>query len=231
MNATTSQIASLALKAALLALLAVPGSAVLLAQSIPATVEDVVKRNDLIVLGRVTKTDPDGVELGESYKMLFTRHAFGVEAYYKGTGSKEISLFTPGGLETQVINGKEHRFWTSVSGAEGTKEGEEFLAFLRAVPGGYVFIEWDGAKYPVTTDPETDERTVGLRLRKKQYMKGSALQGFERLEKMETDPNPATKVQDRLRGTKGMTDIIRVEDLPDRLGEIIRGEGVAQSGP
>jgi len=175
-------------------------------------------------LGRVTKTDPDGVELGESYKMLFTRHTFRVEAYYKGTGSKEISLFTPGGFETQVINGKEHRFWTSVSGAEGTKEGEEFLAFLHAVPGGYVFIEWDGAKYPVTTDPEANERTVGLRLRKKQYMKGFALQGFERLERMETGPNSTSKVEEKLKGSKGQVDVVKVRDLAERLGEILRGE-------
>ena len=75
MNKETRQIASVALKAALLALLAVPGSAVLLSQSIPATVEDVVSESDLIVLGKVTATDPDGVRLGDSWQMLFTRHS------------------------------------------------------------------------------------------------------------------------------------------------------------
>ncbi len=194
------------------------------AQSIPASVEDVAPESNLIVLGRVISTDPDGVEMGGDWKMLFTRHTFRVEAYYKGSGPKEISLFTPGGFETRVVDGKERRLWNQVTGSEQAKDGEEFLAFLRQAPLGYVFAEWDGAKYMVERDSETEERTLHLRLRKKKYMRGLALQGFERLERVEAGPDQTAKVEAKLKGSKSLHDIITVKDLPERLAEIIRGE-------
>ena len=43
------------------------------AQSLPAAVEDVADRSDLIVLGRVTDTAPEGIALGTSWKMGFPR--------------------------------------------------------------------------------------------------------------------------------------------------------------
>ena len=193
------------------------------AQSIPATVEDVVNRSDLIVLGRVTSTDPNGVEVGE-WKQLFTRHTLRVEAYYKGSGPEDISLLTAGGFETRMEGGEPHQFWTQVVGSEQVKVGDEFVGFLRSVLGGYVFIEWDGAKYPVYLDGPEGERKVNLRLRKQKYMKGTALQGFKNLVRIEADPEPAAKVEEKLKGTKGITEVIPLKELRERILEIIRGE-------
>ncbi len=194
-----------------------------MAQTIPATVEDVVSRSDLVVLGRVTATDPNGTEVGPS-KQLFTRHTLKVESYYKGSGGDEISVFTAGGFETRTEGGKDRRLWTQVVGSEQVKDGDEFVAFLKAVPGGFIFLEWDGAKYPVYLDGPDSERKVNLRLRKKKYMKGSALQGFKNLERLEAGPDPAAKVEEKLRGKKGLEDVIPVKDLQERITEIIKGE-------
>ena len=109
MNTQRRRVATRALQAALLALLFVPGTDGIMAQSIPATVEDVVRESDLIVLGKVVSTEPEGVEVEGSYKTVFTRHTFRVESYYKGAGPKEISLLTPGGFQTKKIDGKERR--------------------------------------------------------------------------------------------------------------------------
>jgi hypothetical protein len=207
-------------------LLAGMGIATLLAQSLPSTVEDVVNRSDLIVLGKVTSTDPKVTQIGE-WKLPFTRHVLKVEAYYKGSGPEEVALFTAGGLETRMEGGKERQLWTKVSGSEQVKVGDEFVAFLQAASGGYVFLEWDGAKYPVYLDgPDSEhaERKVNLRLRKQRYMKGTALQGFKNLMRLEGGPDPASKLEEKLQGTKGVDEVIGVKDLRERLSEIIRGE-------
>lgn len=194
-----------------------------LGQSIPATIEDVVGRSDVIVLGRVTATDPNGVELG-GWKQLFTRHTLKVEAYYKGSGPEEVSLFTAGGYETRTESGKERKLWTQVVGSEQVKVGDEFVGFLRSVDGGQVFLEWDGAKYPVYLDGPDSERKVNLRLRKQRYMKGTALQGFKNLARNEAGPDPSAKLEEKLKGTKGLEEVVAVKDLKERIAEIIRGE-------
>ena len=195
-----------------------------LAQSIPATVEDVADRSDLIALGRVTATDPEGVLRGSPWQMVYTRHTFEIETYYKGTGPKSISLYTPGGIRTRIINGEPRRIVSQGSAGEGAEIGEEFLAFLRAAGDGYVFIEWDGAKYSVKTDPETDERYVTLRLRKKKYMQGKALENFKGLEARETIHDAAARIESRLTGTRGIGETVPLGQLRAKILIILRGE-------
>jgi len=194
------------------------------AQSIPATVEDLVPESDLIVLGVVTKTDPEAFEAGDDYKMVFTRHAFRVETYFKGTGPAEISLFTAGGFRTLKINGETKQTYTTVSGSEQVKDGERFIAFLRAGPGGYVFAEWDTAKYPVTKDGTTSGESVTLRLRKRAYLRGSALSSFDRLQQTNPGPDSASKTESNLKGTRGIGETILLRDIRERLTEIVHGE-------
>ena len=107
---------------------------------------------------------------------------------------------------------------------------KEFLAFLRNAPGGYVFAEWDGAKVPIySTDVDSrTERAVNLRLRKKRYMHGTALKGFTNLERMESGTNPAVKVEEKLKGTKGLEEVVPVRELSSKLAEIISGEGATK---
>ena len=194
-----------------------------MAQSIPASVEEVVRDSDAIVLGKVTKTDPEGIEIG-SMNQLFTRHSFAVEAWYKGSGPKEISVLTPGGFWTSHEGGKETKHLTEAVGAIGVRDGDEVLAFLRSVPGGYIFVQWDGAKYPIMTDEKTGERSVMLRLRKRQYMRGKALEALKRLEGMETGPDAASKAEAKLVGPRFIIDVVTVKDLQSRITEVITGE-------
>src|SRR5258705_11945371 len=113
------------------------------------TTEDLVKESDLIVLGRVTSTDPDGIPIGPA-KQLFTRHIFKIETYLKASGAGEISLLTRGGIETQVVGARGGRtFTTGTTPWEGARDGEELLAFLKAVPEGYLFTQWDTGRCPV----------------------------------------------------------------------------------
>jgi hypothetical protein len=228
MNMKTRSLLAWVLHVSLLTLLAGHSTGGLKAQSIPASIEDVVRNSDVIVLGKITKTDPEGIEVG-SMNQLFTRHSFAVAAWYKGSGPKEISVLTPGGFWTSREGGKETKHLTEAVGSVGVKEGEELLAFLRAAPGGYIFVEWDGAKYPIMTDGKTGERSVALRLRKSKYMRGQALEAFRRLENMETGPDAAAKVEARLVGPKFMTELIPIKDLHVRIVEIITGEAIPHS--
>jgi hypothetical protein len=194
------------------------------AQSIPVTVEDLVPESDLIVLGVVTKTDPEAFEAGDDYKMVFTRHTLRVETYYKGSGPAEILLFTAGGFRTLKINGETRQTFAKVTGSEQVKDGERIIAFLRAGPGGYVFAEWDTAKYPVTKDEKTGEDGVTLRLRKRAYLRGSALSSFDRLQQLNPGPDSASKTESNLKGTPGIGETILLRDIRERLTEIVRGE-------
>ena len=194
-------------------------------QSIPVSVEEVTRESDLIVLGRVTASDREGTEVGRA-KQLVTRHTFQVEAYYKGTGPKKIPLMTLGGMELRKVGNEVHSVYTQALGAEGVTLGEEFLAFLKRGPEGYYFAEWDGAKYLVKADPNTSVRTVDLRLRKKRYMKGAALEGFKRLETLERGSDATASVEANLAGPKFLSEPVDVKDLRARLEEIINGEGI-----
>lgn len=185
------------------------------------SVEDIVNRCDVIALGRVTATDPEGTEIGPM-KQLFTRHTFKVEAYYKGSGPEEINLFTHGGFETDP-NGR--KTFTTVSSAPGVLLGEELVLFLKAIPEGFwMAAAGDGARYEVETDPETDERSVRLRLRKKKYMRNEALKGFERLAQAEEHASAAASGE--LRFGKFQSEKISVDNLRARLQEIIQGEAL-----
>lgn len=202
-------------------LVAAAGSTV---ADVEVSVEHVVRGADVIALGRVTETDPEGTEVGPM-KQLFTRSTFKVEAYYKGSGPEEINVFSPGGFWTDE-KGVKH--WTSSSSSSGTgvRTGEEVLLFLRAVVGekdGY-WIFAHGAKYEVKTDPETGERTVTLRFRKKKYMRNEALKGFERLAGL--DEHAAEAASGELPFGKFMGEKIRIEDLGERLGEVVKGEAL-----
>ena len=184
-------------------------------------IEEVVRRSDLVVLGKVISKDPHETE-GPHLSGTFTRNTFRVEAYYKGEGPKEISLLTHGGVWTDP-NGNTRV--TQAVGAEGVRVGEEMVAFLKAGPGGYYFSGWDGnAKRMVETDPETGERTVGLRLSKRCYM-GPAMQAkFDEAERW--DKNPNAPVASQLPNGKSLTEVIPVKELAARLAAIIRGESV-----
>ena len=223
MNTKNRRVLSRVLQASLLTLLAGPVTGRLMAQSIPASVEDVVRDSDAVVLGKVTKTDPEGIEVG-SMNQLFTRHSFAVEAWYKGSGPKEISVLTPGGFWTSHEGGKETKHLTEAVGAVGISDGDEVLAFLRSVPGGYIFVQWDGAKYPIMTDEKTGERSVMLRLRKRKYMRGKALEALKRLEGMETGPDAAAKAEEKLVGPRFIIDVVTAKDLQSRIAEVITGE-------
>jgi len=188
-------------------------------------VEEVVRRSDLIVLGRVTSKDPQATT-GPHASGVFTRNTFKVEAYYKGEGPEEISLLTHGGLDTDP-NGQTGL--TQVVGAEGVRVGEEMVAFLKAGPGGYYFVGWDGyAKRMVTTDPETGERTVGVCLSKRRYMSPAMQAHFDEIERIDKDPN--APVASELPVDKCQTEAVPVKDLASKLGEIIRGESI-QANP
>ena len=191
--------------------------------TIPASVEEVTRESDLIVLGKVIETDPEGIHVGER-RTFCTRHTFLVEKYFLGEGPKKISLLTLGGVEMKKVGDEVHPIYTQALGSEQVKKGEELVAFFREGPGGYYFVEWDGAKYLVEMDPEAEERTITIRLRKKQYMRGRALEAFKKLEERETGPNPIASVQAKLRGPKYFTEIVSVEDLAERMEEIIQGE-------
>lgn len=189
---------------------------------VEVSVEHVVRGADVIALGRITETDPEGTEVGPM-KQLFTRSTFKVEAYYKGAGPEEINVFSHGGVETDP-NGR--MTFTTVSGGTGVRTGEEVLLFLRAVVGekdGY-WIFAHGAKYEVKTDQETGQRTVTLRFRKKKYMRGKTLEGFERLAQFEE--MKATVASGELPIGRFLTEKIRVEDLGARLEEVVKGEAL-----
>ncbi len=101
------------------------------------------------------------------------------------------------------------------------------LAFLRAVPEGYVFTQWDTGRCPVYLYEGTAgnaERSVNLALRKRKYMRARAMHGFQNLERREGGPYPSSKVEEMLKGTKGVQEVVPIRDLPSRIAEIIRGE-------
>ena len=200
--------------------LAAAGVLTVLASYQQVSVEDIVKRCEVIALGRVTATDPEGTEVGPM-KQLFTRHTFKVEAYYKGSGPEEINLYTHGGFWTDE-KGEQH--WVSVTNVAGVKQGEELLLFLKAIPEGYWIPASDGARYDVQTDPETGERTVKLRFRKRKYMKNEALKGFDRL--AEAEEHAAAAASGELRFGKFQTEKIPVGELGARLQQVIEGEAL-----
>ena len=175
----------------------------------------------------MTSTDPDGIRIGPT-RQLFTRHTLKVDNYLKGSGPEEISLLTRGGVERRVIGSQVRRtFTTGNSTVEGARVGEELLAFLKAVPEGYVFAQWDTARCPVYLFEFVKgkpERSVNLALRKKKYMRVGALQGFQNLERREGGSEPVAKVEEMLKNTKGLQDVVPVSDLPSRIAEIIHGE-------
>jgi len=200
--------------------LVVAGAAVALASYQKVSVEDIVNRCDVIALGRVTATDPEGTEVGPM-KQLFTRHTFEVEAYYKGSGPEEIDLYTHGGFWTDE---KDEQHWVSVTNVGGVRKGEELLLFLKAIPEGYWIPAADGARYEVHADPNSGERSVDLRLRKKKYMRGATLKGFERLADFEEER--ATVARGELSFGRFFTEKVPVQGLAERLKEIIQGEAL-----
>jgi hypothetical protein len=191
------------------------------------TTEDLVREGDLIVLGRVTATEPDGIYVGPQ-KELFTRHTLKVEAYYKGEASEEIPLLTRGGVETKVVGGQIRRtFTTGATIVEGARDGEVLLVFLKAMPQGYGFVQWDSARRPVYLSEfikGEPEPTVNLSFRKKRYMRGFALQGFENLERLEGGPDSSAKVEAKLKSTKGIEESIPIRELRGRIAEVIEAE-------
>ena len=91
------------------------------------TTEDLIKVSDLIVLGRVTAREQDGIYIGPQ-KELFTRHTFKVETSYKGKASDEVALLTRGGVEKQVVGGQVLRtISTQLIPGEGVRVDEELL--------------------------------------------------------------------------------------------------------
>jgi len=189
--------------------------------SIPASVEDVLRYSDLVAVGKVTKTDAEATMQGGQ---VVTRHTFKVEAYYKGSGPEEIDLITQGGVRHLKVGDEVHPIITQSLGSEGVRVGDELLAFLSSGPGGYYFAVSDGAKYLVNQDSESEERKVSLRLRKKKYMRGVALEGFKRLEGMEGGSDTAAGSEASLPLGKFQTEPIPLEQLQARLAEIIKGE-------
>jgi len=191
--------------------------------SIPVSVEDVLKRSDVVVLGRVTKKDAEATIIDG---MVMTRSTLKVEAYYKGNGPQEIDLITHGGTRHEKVGNEIHPIITQAIGAEGVLEGEEVLAFLKRGTGGYYFAAADGGKYVVASDGQSGERTVKLRLRKKKYMQGIALEGLKRLEGMDGGPDPAAGSDASLPLGKYQTEPVPVEQLQARLGQILEGETI-----
>jgi hypothetical protein len=76
----------------------------------------------------------------------------------------------------------------------------------------------------VKEDPETGEQNISLRLRKKKYMKGIALQGFNRLDTSAGRPNAQAESEASLPLGKFQLEPISLEQLQERLAEIIKGE-------
>jgi serine/threonine protein kinase len=118
---------------------------------------------------------------------------------------------------------------TQAVGSVGVRKGEEILAFLKAEPEGFSFVEWDGAKYPVEVDTDTGERSVQLRLSKKRYMRGTALEGFKKLETMEKGDNPTAAVEAKLSRSNFLLEKTLVKDLRARIEEIDSGERTRNS--
>jgi hypothetical protein len=203
------------IRALLCAVLAVGGIGPVLAQVIPASVEHVTRLSDVVVLGKITATDPEGIEVGPM-RQLYTRHTMKVEAYYKGSGPGEISILTMGGFWARHEDGKDIKMMTQAVGSVGVRVGEEILVFLRAEPEGFPFIEWDGAKYPVVIDPASGERSVQLRLSKKRYMRSTALEGFKKLEAMEQSDTPTAAIEAKLSRGSFLTEMVLVRDLRGR---------------
>ncbi len=199
---------------------AAAGALQLLASYQQASVEDIVNRCDVIALGKITATDPQGTEVGPM-KQLFTRHTFKVEAYYKGAGPEEVNVFTHGGFWTDE-KGEQH--WVSVTSVASVRRGEELLLFLKAIPEGFWIPAADGARYDVQTEPSSGERSVDLRVRKKKYMKGVTLKGFERLADFEEERG--TVASGELAFGRFFTEKIPVRELAARLQEIIQGEAL-----
>ncbi|HEV8199000.1 MAG TPA: hypothetical protein VGS03_03170 [Candidatus Polarisedimenticolia bacterium] len=183
---------------------------------------------DLVVLGKITVTDPLMLDGTNS-----TRHTMKVESYYKGSGPTEISILTPGGYWVRKEGDKETKMGTQFVGSMGVQVGEEMLAFLRLDPNsgkGYVFAFYDyGAKCRVELDA-AGERYVELRLAKKRYMRGFALDGFKEMEKRETGPNPTAAVESKLASGNCLREKVNVRDLRGRLEEILSGEQVKKPG-
>ena len=102
--------------------------------SIPASVEEVTRESEIIVLGKVIATDPVGIRVGKRNR-LHTRHSFLVEKYFLGEGPKKISLLTVGGVVMKRVGDEIHPIYTRALGSEQVKKGEEMLAFLRKGPG------------------------------------------------------------------------------------------------
>ena len=116
------------LGALLWSLFTIAGIGISPGQVLPASVEHVTELSDVVVLGNITESDPEGIEVGQM-RQLYTRHTMKVEVYYSG------------------------------------------------------------------------ERSVQLRLSKKRYMRGAALEGFKKLESMGKGPNPTSAPRGRSAGS------------------------------
>lgn len=203
------------------------------AGTVPSTVERVAVRSDSIVLGTVGRSDNNGLNVGGE---LFTRHAFHVEQWLKGSGPEQISLLTPGGFETAIVGGKERRVMTQIPGAVGVEQGERIVAFLskirttsvrdadaqRTKAPFYTFRSWNGGKYGIGTN-ESGAEVVSFRFRDTRYMRDQA--SIDRIERMKKSPEYADLDRTaKLPRGKFIVEAVPVPQLGARLNEIIQGE-------
>lgn len=200
-----------------------------LAQGEEWAVEDMVCESDLVVLGKVIKRDEEGI-VPQPGGMVYTRFWLAVEEYYKGTGPEKVAILLEGGLYTGPDGRKYYLSIANIGGpgGTGTREGEELVAFLKAHGPGFMFHNQVGSKLVVGNYSGTEDREVGLRLRKKKYMRGKGLERFKELEKEVGDHEPTARAEATLQSRRGrygyIGEVVPVRELRTRMREIISGE-------
>ena len=193
-------------------------------------IEGALRCSDLIVLGRVIETLPEGRRAG-SGGIIHTVHILKVEEYYLGVGPEKIELLTPGGQWTDSEGRKLYLSIATSGGSEwrGALVGEEMVAFLQRDGNGYIFTNRCGGKLLVQKDPESGTRQVVIRFHKKEYLRGTALQQYEEAEKRMHSPKQEEAAEATRKLYGAFSEVISVSQVSGRVKLALIGEGGPKS--
>lgn len=192
--------------------------------------EAALRCSDLIVLGKVFETLPEGVAPTGS-GVIHTVHILKVEEYILGSGPQEIRLLTPGGVWTDS-EGRKHLLSIGTVGCSewrGARVGDEIVAFLKKDSAGYLFVNSRGSRMEIEKDPESGTRQVVILFHKKEYLKGSALQQYEEAKKRAHSPNPEIAAEAHRKLAGAFSERIPLSELSARIKSALSGEGGPKS--
>src|SRR5437867_3108810 len=179
-------------------------------------VEAALRCSDLVVLGRVVKTFPEGREVRG---IIHTVHILKVEEYYLGSGPESIQLLTPGGQWTDSEGKKHYLSISTIGGSDWrtTQDGEEMIASLQREGDAYVFRNSCGSKVRVQKDPESGARQAVIRFHKKEYLRGAALHQYEEAEKRMHSPKEEEVAEARRKLSGAFSEVIPLDQVFVRI--------------